>query len=210
MRPSRSKPTERRRGSFWRRPPRIAHLQYAASRYRSAAGVLRASVPVWPERTTGAPARRAGERPPAPVPAMSSQASVHGAVPAVSQPEGSRSQGRSVGVIRLRRAAAVRVRRGRPAPGRTASWRSGRAGRVGVGGRWCARQTGGGQPVEVRRKEGVTDHLHPESCVGRCEAAGEALTGARTDGAIEHRKQRVLERRDCHRGRRPHRHSRDG
>ena len=89
-------------------------------------------------------------------------------------------------------------------------WRTGRAGRVCVGGRWCARQTGEGQPVEVRRKEGVTDHLHPESCAGRCEAAGEALTGARTDGAIEHRKQRVLERRDCHRGRRPHRHHRDG
>ena len=43
--------------------------------------------------------------------------------------------------------------------------------------------------MEVRRKEGVTDHLHPESCAGRCEAAGETLTGARTDGAIEHRKQ---------------------
>ena len=42
-----------------------------------------------------------------------------------------------VPVIRLRRAAAVRVRRGRPTPGRTASWRSGRAGRGGVGGR-CA------------------------------------------------------------------------
>ena len=72
---------------------------------------------------------------------------------------------------------------------RVTSWRTARAGRGCVGGRWCARQTGGGQPVEVRRKEGVTDHLHPESCAGRCEAAGEALTGARTDGAIEHRKQ---------------------
>ena len=29
-----------------------------------------------------------------------------------------------------------------------------------------------------RGKE-LTDHLHPESCAGRCEAAGEALTGAR-------------------------------
>ena len=43
----------------------------------------------------------------------------------------------------------------------------------------CARQTGGGWPVKVRRKEGVTNHLHPESCAGRREAAGEALTGAR-------------------------------
>ena len=38
--------------------------------------------------------------------------------------------------------------------------------------------------MKVRRKEGVTDHLHPESCAGRREAAGEALTGARTGGAI--------------------------
>ena len=91
---------------------------------------------------------------------------------------------------RLTRAAAeARMRRGRWSRGRATSWRTGRAGRVCVGVRWCARQTGGGQPVEVRRKEGVTDHLHPESCAGRCEAAGEALTGARTDGAIEHRKQ---------------------
>ena len=52
----------------------------------------------------------------------------------------------------------------------------------------CARQTGEGWPVKVRRKEGITNHLHPESCAGRCEAAGEALTGARTGGAIEHRK----------------------
>ena len=29
--------------------------------------------------------------------------------------------------------------------------------------------------MEVRQREGVTDHLHPESCAGRCEAAGEAL-----------------------------------
>ena len=93
------------------------------------------------------------------------------------------------GAALTRPAAAGRIRRGRWARGRATSWRTGRAGRVCVGGRWCARQTGGGQPVEVRRKEGVTDHLHPESCAGRCEAAGEALTGARTDGAIEHRKQ---------------------
>ena len=50
----------------------------------------------------------------------------------------------------------------------------------------CARQTGGGWPVKVRRKEGVTNHLHPESCAGRREAAGEALTGARMGRAIEH------------------------
>ena len=53
---------------------------------------------------------------------------------------------------------------------------------------WCARLTGEGQPVEVRRKEGVTNHFRPESCAGRCEAAGEALTGARTGRDIEHRK----------------------
>ena len=88
-----------------------------------------------------------------------------------------------------RAAAEARIRRGRRGRRRVTSWRTARAGRGCVGGRWCARQTGGGQPVEVRRKEGVTDHLHPESCAGRCEAAGEALTGARTDGAIEHRKQ---------------------
>ena len=41
----------------------------------------------------------------------------------------------------------------------------------------CARQTGGGWPVRVRRKEGVTNHLHPESCAGRREAAGEAVQG---------------------------------
>ena len=40
--------------------------------------------------------------------------------------------------------------------------------------RACARLTDEGQPVEVRQREGVTDHLHPESCAGRCEAAGEA------------------------------------
>ena len=34
-----------------------------------------------------------------------------------------------------------------------------------------------------------TNHLHPESCAGRREAAGEALTGARMGGAIEHRNQ---------------------
>ena len=49
---------------------------------------------------------------------------------------------------------------------------------------WCARLTGEGQPVEVRRKEGVTNHFRPESCAGRCEAAGEALTGARTGRAM--------------------------
>ena len=74
----------------------------------------------------------------------------------------------------------------------------------------CARQTGGGWPVKVRRKEGVTNHLHPESCAGRREAAGEALTGARMGRAIEHRKRACLERRDCPSGRRPHRHHRDG
>ena len=75
---------------------------------------------------------------------------------------------------------------------------------------WCARLTGEGQPVEVRRKEGVTNHFRPESCAGRCEAAGEALTGARTGRAIEHRKRERLERRDCHSGRRQHRHHRHG
>ena len=75
---------------------------------------------------------------------------------------------------------------------------------------WCARLTGEGQPVEVRRKEGVTNHFRPESCAGRCEAAGEALTGARTGRDIEHRKRERLERRDCHSGRRQHRHHRNG
>ena len=75
---------------------------------------------------------------------------------------------------------------------------------------WCARLTGEGQPVKVRRKEGITNHLHPESCAGRCEAAGEALTGARTGRAIEHRKRERLVRRDCHSGRRQHRHHRHG
>ena len=127
------------------------------------------------------------------------------------QPRGRSRVNALVSVLHLTRAAAeARMRRERWSRGRATSWRTAQAGRGCVGVRWCARQTGGGQPVKVRRKEGVTDHLHPESCVGRCEAAGEALTGARTDGAIEHRKQRVLERRDCHRGRRPHRHSRDG
>ena len=75
---------------------------------------------------------------------------------------------------------------------------------------WCARLTGEGQPVKVRRKEGITNHLHPESCAGRCEAAGEALTGARTGRVIEHRKRERLVRRDCHSGRRQHRHHRHG
>ena len=74
----------------------------------------------------------------------------------------------------------------------------------------CARLTGEGQPVEVRRKEGVTNHFRPESCAGRCEAAGEALTGVRTGRAIEHRKVACLERRDRVCGRRQHRHHRDG
>ena len=43
-------------------------------------------------------------------------------------------------------------------------------------------------------KKGTTNHFHPESCVGRCEAAGEALTGVRTGRAIEHRKSIRLER----------------
>ena len=64
--------------------------------------------------------------------------------------------------------------------------------------------------MEVRRKEGVTNHFRPESCAGRCEAAGEALTGARTGRDIEHRKRERLERRDCHSGRRQHRHHRNG
>ena len=66
--------------------------------------------------------------------------------------------------------------------------------------RVCARLTDEGQPVEVRQREGVTDHLHPESCAGRCEAAGEALTGARTGRATEHRKVACLECRDRARG----------
>ena len=66
--------------------------------------------------------------------------------------------------------------------------------------RACARLTDEGQPVEVRQREGVTDHLHPESCAGRCEAAGEALTGARTGRATEHRKIACLECRDRARG----------
>ena len=64
--------------------------------------------------------------------------------------------------------------------------------------------------MKVRRKEGITNHLHPESCAGRCEAAGEALTGARTGRAIEHRKIRRLARRDSEPRRRPHRHHRHG
>ncbi len=74
----------------------------------------------------------------------------------------------------------------------------------------CARLTGGGWPVRVRQEEGVTNHLHPESCAGRREAAGEALTGARMGGAIEHRNQLNLERRGHSGGRRPCRHHRDG
>ena len=74
----------------------------------------------------------------------------------------------------------------------------------------CARRTGEGWPVRVRREEGITNHLHPESCAGRREAAGEALTGARTGRAIEHRQRACLERRDCPSGRRPHRHHRNG
>ena len=34
--------------------------------------------------------------------------------------------------------------------------------------------------MKVRPEEGIANHLLPESCAGRCEAAGEALTGART------------------------------
>ena len=74
----------------------------------------------------------------------------------------------------------------------------------------CARRTGEGWPVRVRRQEGITNHLHPESCAGHREAAGEALTGARTGRAIEHRQRACLERRDCPSGRRPHRHHRNG
>ena len=72
--------------------------------------------------------------------------------------------------------------------------------RAGKQTRACARLTDEGQPVEVRQREGVTDHLHPESCAGRCEAAGEALTGARTGRATEHRKVACLECRDRARG----------
>ena len=89
-------------------------------------------------------------------------------------------------------------------------WASDRRAELDAGRLWCARLTGEGQPVEVRRKEGVTNHFRPESCAGRCEAAGEALTGARTGRAIEHRKRERLERRDCHSGRRQHRHHRNG
>ena len=45
--------------------------------------------------------------------------------------------------------------------------------------------------MRVRRKEGVTDHLHPESCAGRREAAGEALTGARTGGLLSIERRQV-------------------
>ena len=76
--------------------------------------------------------------------------------------------------------------------------------------RACARLTGEGQPVKVRREEGITNHFRPESCAGRCEAAGEALTGARTGRAIEHRKIRRLARRDSEPRRRQHRHHRHG
>ena len=68
------------------------------------------------------------------------------------------------------------------------------------------RRMAGESPAEGRSNQ----RLHPESCAGRCEAAGEALTGARTGRAIEHRKRGGLERRDYHCGRRPHRHHRDG
>ena len=37
--------------------------------------------------------------------------------------------------------------------------------------------------------EGVATHGGPESCVGVCEDAGEALTGARAGWAIEPRNQ---------------------
>ena len=94
--------------------------------------------------------------------------------------------------------SAEALRRQRAAPGGSATTRA------------CARLTGEGQPVEVRRKEGVTNHFRPESCAGRCEAAGEALTGVRTGRAIEHRKVACLERRDRVRGRRQHLHHRDG
>ena len=54
---------------------------------------------------------------------------------------------------------------------------------------WCARLTG---------EDAADQPLSPESCAGRCEAAGEALTGART-GRAEHRKRERLERRDSQR-----------
>ena len=37
--------------------------------------------------------------------------------------------------------------------------------------------------------EGLATHDDPESCVGVCEGAGEALTGARAGRAIEPRNQ---------------------
>ena len=141
-------------------------------------------------------------------------------VAVVSHADRVRLQNGRCGGTRLTRAAAgAPTPRGRRGWWRATSWRSARAGRGRVGGRcarrWPApagvrRQTGGGWPVRVRRKEGVTNHLHPESCARRREAAGEALTGARMGRAIEHRKRACLERRDCPSGRRPHRHHRDG
>lgn len=42
--------------------------------------------------------------------------------------------------------------------------------------------------MKVPYEKGVADHLGPESCVGSCEAAGEALTGENAGLAIEPRK----------------------
>jgi len=44
---------------------------------------------------------------------------------------------------------------------------------------WERRETGKRQEVKVHHGEGVAIHIDPESCAGGCEAAREALTGAR-------------------------------
>ena len=77
--------------------------------------------------------------------------------PRVSHPQdaGARTV---VGVVRLRRAAVVRVRRGRPDQGRTASWRSERAGRGCVGGRCAPRWPA---PAGCRPRDGCGCHRRP-------------------------------------------------
>ena len=44
---------------------------------------------------------------------------------------------------------------------------------------WVRRDTDRRQRVKVPYDEGVANHIGPESCVGRCEAVREALTGVR-------------------------------
>ncbi len=44
---------------------------------------------------------------------------------------------------------------------------------------WERRETDERQRVQVPYDEGVANHIDPESCTGGCEAAREALTGAR-------------------------------